>query len=319
MFEKAVKRVVRGTLWRARRYIQRLEEEAEESHNYAHDDYAYPWLNSIFMKLLSEERGVLRPNYTWGVLHGVHLAKTLGINRVSVIEFGVAGGSGLISLDRVAEKVEAIFGVGADVYGFDTGSGLPKPGDYRDLPNLYTESSFPIDVEGLKKRLKKAQLILGLVENTVPRFIDSGVAPLAFVSIDLDYYSSTMQAFKLLEADQSLLLPRIHFYFDDIMGLTFSEYNGERLAIADFNAAHTMRKISPIYGLRYFLPKRYALGQWPEQFFMAHIFDHELYGQKDGLVKPAHHHSTNLRDKNNASPQKGLSMPAQGIKGNRPG
>ena len=89
MFEKAVKRVVRATLWRARRYIQRLEEEAEESHNYAHDDYAYRWLNSILMKLLSEERGVLRPNYTWGVLHGVHLAKTLlGINRVSVIEFG---------------------------------------------------------------------------------------------------------------------------------------------------------------------------------------------------------------------------------------
>ena len=59
-----------------------------------------------------------------------------------------------------------------------------------------------MDVEALKKRLKKAQLILGLVENTVPRFIDSGAAPVAFVSIDLDYYSSTMQALKILEADQ---------------------------------------------------------------------------------------------------------------------
>ena len=204
MFEKAVKRVVRAALWRARRYIRRLDEEAAaeavQSHNYDHDDYVYPWLNSIFMKLLSEEPGVLRPSYTWGVLHSVHLAKTLGINRVSVIEFGVAGGNGLISLDRVAEKVEAILGVGVDVYGFDAGTGLPKPEDYRDLPNLYTASSFQMDVEGLKKRLKKAQLILGLVENTVPRFIDSGAAPVAFVSIDLDYYSSTMQAFKLFEA-----------------------------------------------------------------------------------------------------------------------
>ena len=301
MFEKAVKRVVRAALWRARSYIRRLDEEtvaeAEQSHNYDHDDYAYPWLNSIFMKLLSEERGVLRPNYTWGVLHGVHLAKALGIDRVSVIEFGVAGGNGLISLDRVAEKVEGILGVGVDVYGFDTGTGLPKPEDYRDLPNLYTASSFHMDVEGLKKRLKKTQLILGLVENTVPRFIDSGAAPVAFVSIDLDYYSSTMQAFKLLEADQALLLPRIHCYFDDIMGFTFSEYNGERLAIADFNASHSMRKISPIYGLKYFLPTRYAQAQWPEQFYMAHIFDHELYGCKDGLVKPIHLRSSDLKDK----------------------
>jgi hypothetical protein len=306
MFEKTVKRVVKAALWRARRYVRRLDEEtaAEEAqrHNYDHDDYAYPWLNSIFMKLLSEERGVLRPSYTWGVLHGVHLAKTLGINRVSIIEFGVAGGNGLISLDRIAERIEAILGVGIEVYGFDTGAGLPKPEDYRDLPNLYTESSFQMDVEGLKKRLKKAQLILGLVEDTVPRFIDSGAAPVAFVSIDLDYYSSTMQAFRLLEAEQALLLPRIYYYFDDIMGFTFSEYNGERLAIADFNASHNMRKISPIYGLRYFLPPLLrAQGLWPEQFYMAHIFDHELYGRKDGSVKPVHLSSTELKDKSNAS------------------
>ena len=71
------------------------------------------------MKLLSEERGALRPSYTWGVFHSVHLAKILGINRVSVIEFGVAGGNGLIALDKVAEKLESIMGVGIDVYGFE--------------------------------------------------------------------------------------------------------------------------------------------------------------------------------------------------------
>ena len=154
-----------------------------------------------------------------------------------------------------------------------------------------------MDVEGLKKQLKKAQLILGMVENTVPRFIDSGAAPIAFVSIDLDYYSSTMQAFKILQADQARLLPRIHFYLDDIMGFTFSEYNGERLAIANFNGSNDMRKISPIYGLKYFLPTQHAQALWTEQFYMAHIFDHDLYGCKDGLVKPPHHRSTNLKYK----------------------
>jgi hypothetical protein len=34
---------------------------------------------------------------------------------------------------------------------------------------------------------------------------------------------------------------------------------------------------------------------WAEQFYMAHIFDHHLYGLNDGLVKPAHHRSTNLK------------------------
>lgn len=290
MFKKMVKRVVKGVLWRAQSWL-------EEDHNYDQDDFAYPWLNSIFMKLLIEGHGVLRSNYIWGVLHGVHLAKALGINRVSVIEFGVAGGNGLISLERIAETIEAILEVGIDVYGFDTGIGLPKPEDYRDLPNLYVEASFHMDVEVLQNRLQKAKLILGLVETTVPRFVDSGPAPVAFISFDLDYYSSTIQAFKLLVGDQALLLPRIHCYFDDIMGFTFSEYNGERLAIADFNAHHSMRKLSPIYGLRHFLPARCAQWQWPEKFYLAHIFDHDLYDREDGLVKPPHRHSLELKDK----------------------
>ncbi len=297
MLNKIIKRVVRAGLLRGRSYIQRLEEDSKETHDYDNDNFAYPWLNSIFMKLLSYGDNVLRPNYTWGVLHSVYLAKTLGINRVSVIEFGVAGGNGLIALDRVAEKLESIMGVGIDVYGFDTGTGLPKPEDYRDLPNLYTASSFCMDVEALKKQLKKAQLILGLVENTVPGFINSGAAPIAFVSIDLDYYSSTMHAFKILQADQARLLPRVHFYFDDIMGFTFSEYNGERLAITEFNGSNAMRKIAPIYGLKYFVPTQHAQALWTEQFYMAHIFDHELYGRNDGLVKPPHYSSTKLKPK----------------------
>ena len=186
-------------------------------------------------------------------------------------------------------------GVGIDVYGFDTGVGLPKPEDYRDLPNLYTESTFQMDAEALKKHLRKAQLILGLVANTVPEFIKSCAAPISFVSIDLNYYSSTMQAFEILKAGQARLLPRIHIYFDDIMGFTFSEYNGERLAIAEFNRMTAMRKISPIYGLKHFLPRQHAQALWAEEFYMAHIFDHELYGCKDGLVKPPHHRNLRLK------------------------
>ncbi len=46
-----------------------------------------------------------------------------------------------------------------------------------------------------------------------------------------------------------------------------------------------MRKIAPIYGLRFFLPPSYTNKAWPEQFFLAHIFDHDLYVHFDGLIR----------------------------------
>jgi len=81
-----------------------------------------------------------------------------------------------------------------------------------------------MDVEKLKNNLKNAQLCLGLVEETIPKFIKTKPAPITFISFDLDYYTSTVQAMKVLEADQSLLIPRIHCYVVDITGFTFSEF-----------------------------------------------------------------------------------------------
>jgi hypothetical protein len=245
--------------------------------------FTYLWLNSILAKLVNQEGRALRPHYTWGVLQGVHLAKALKSPRVSVIEFGVAGGNGLVSLERIAERVEDILEVGIDVYGFDTGRGLPQPTDYRDCPNLWSEGLYCMDEEKLQKRLRRARLVLGLVDETISEFIKSNPSPIAFISFDLDYYSSTVGALKLLESDPALLLPRIYCYFDDILGFTYSEYNGERLAIAEFNAAHDMRKLSTIYGLKYCLPPPYSAAQWAEQFYIAHIFDHHLYCEQDNL------------------------------------
>ncbi len=212
------------------------------------------------------------------------MAKSIGIGRISVIEFGVGSGDGLVELERIAEKAERGFDIRIDVYGFDSGVGLPKPKDYRDLPNFFRESWYRMDVEKLKNRLARAHLLLGLVEDTVQKFIDSRPAPVGFISFDLDYYSSTKQAFKLLEAEYALLLPRIYCYFDDIMGFTFSDYTGERLAISEFNGLHDMRKISPIYCLRYYLPTL-PQSHWPEKFYMAHFFDHDLYCRDDGSNK----------------------------------
>ena len=301
MLKNAIKRTIKKLTIGTRDYVRSLEDSngrPKEDHNYDQDDFAYPWLNSIFTKLLLEESAAQRPWYTWGVLQGVHLAQAIGIHRVSVIEFGVAGGNGLVLLERIADKVGEIFGVSVDVYGFDTGSGLPKPLDYRDCPNLWSPGYFPMDTEKLQRRLQRAKLILGLVEDTVPEFIKSKPSPVAFISFDLDYYSSTIQAFKLLEADQTLLLPRVHCYFDDIMGFSYSDYNGERLAISEFNASHGSRKISPVYGLKYFLPAAHAQADWSEMFYMAHVFDHNLYGRNDGFVRRPIGGGTDLKENN---------------------
>lgn len=44
-----------------------------------------------------------------------------------------------------------------------------------------------------------------------------------------------------------------------------------------------MWKISPIFGLKYLVPSRYTAYPWCEQMYIAHIFDHHLYGCTDGL------------------------------------
>lgn len=247
---------------------------------------SYQWLNRLTARLISQDGAAeRRPYYAWGVVHAAALARALQIERISVIEFGVAGGHGLLQLERISERVETILGVVIDVYGFDTGAGLPKPDDNRDLPNLFLGGDFPMDVPKLKLTLRRSQLVLGPIRDTIDSFLAAKPAPLGFVSIDVDFYSSAMDALRIFDADEPRLLPRVHCYMDDIMGLTFGHCNGERLAMRVFNDSHPTRQISPIYGLRYHLPWPLSTALWPEMMFMTHIMDHELYGQNDGLLQ----------------------------------
>ena len=246
-------------------------------------DNSYEWLGQNFRHILRDPVGGRYRSYAWSVLQGASLAKVLGLPRVSVFEFGVAGGSGLVSLERVAELVEQTTGVGIDVYGFDTGTGLPPPKDYRDVPYMWEQGDFSMDEAALRARLKRAQLKLGLIEHTVPEFLRTAFAPVAFVSIDVDLYSATKQALALLDADPAKLLPRVFCYFDDIMGYGYNDFTGERLAIHEFNAEHRMRKLSPNYGLKWFVPQEFSSDRWIEMLQIAHLFDHPAYGQLDHM------------------------------------
>jgi len=251
--------------------------------------YSYAWLNALSGVICDANHAAeIRPAYTWGVLHAAALGHALHHPRISVVEFGVAGGRGLLALEKIAALVERHIPIQIDVFGFDTGEGLPKPTDYRDHPNLYAAGGYKMDQAVLRDALSRAQLVLGDVATTLGPWLATKPAPVGFVSWDLDYYSSTMAAFALLEAEPASLLPRIVSYFDDIMGLTFGDHVGERAAIAVFNTAHQSRKISPVYGLRHFLPWPQSAALWPEMMYLAHVFDHPLYNEEDGLI-PADH------------------------------
>ncbi|MGH8589736.1 MAG: hypothetical protein ACREXX_10525 [Gammaproteobacteria bacterium] len=78
-----------------------------------------------------------RPQYLFGVLYAAEQAKREGHPAVSVIEFGVAEGYGLLALQKHAGAVARHTGVDIYVYGFDSGHGLPQnTGDFRDLPHV---------------------------------------------------------------------------------------------------------------------------------------------------------------------------------------
>jgi hypothetical protein len=252
--------------------------------DYSKDAFRYNFLKDKMNQIVSNGSLYNRPQYVWGVLSAADLARNLGIERISVIEFGVASGQGLKSLEAISKKVEELLQVQIDVFGFDTGQGLPAPVDYRDLPNVWTDGYFPMDKEKLMGELDNAKLFIGLVKDTVKEFALTNPSPIGFIAFDLDLYSSTKDAFQLFDStNNNLFLPRIHCYFDDVHGWTYSDFNGELLAISEFNNQNSHKKISKIYGLRYLINIKNSY--WPEQIYLLHIFDHELYNRNDGLLQ----------------------------------
>ena len=221
-----------------------------------------------------------RPHYAYCTYHAAQQAKQLGLNRISVIEFGVAGGSGLVDLEGVSGLISRETGVAIEVYGFDLGTGLPSPLDYRDLPYVFQKGFYRMDTDSLKKRLRKARLIIGDVKNTVLNFFERyHPAPIGFVVIDLDYYSSTINALGLFNTDDQNLLPRVLCYFDDLIGNDYelhSEFTGELLAIREFNDKSEHRKLGKLNGLSH---KRIINQKWCDQVYVLHSFKHPLYSQ----------------------------------------
>lgn len=110
-------------------------------------------LRVAFLKYLSLKFKKFRPHYETILLESTIEAKKLGYKEVSILELGVAGGNGIISLENYKKKIEKITGVKINIFGFDYGEGLPTSNNKFDLPFFWSEGDYKIDKEKLKKKL----------------------------------------------------------------------------------------------------------------------------------------------------------------------
>ena len=215
-----------------------------------------------------------RRPYAFGILKAADLAKCLCVQEITVCEFGVASGAGLRSMCRIASAVKTITGIAIKVIGFDTGLGMPPATDFRDHPEYYFEGDFaPPDFDNVRRSLPpNGTLILGRIEETLPHWLSTFKGVIGFVSVDVDYYSSTVDCLRLFDAAADCFLPCTPVFFDDVLRDMHNPWAGELLAINEFNASHPMRKIAPYTALRSSRIMKSAA--WPDQMFALHVLDH---------------------------------------------
>lgn len=123
------------------------------------------------------------------------------------------------------------------VYGFDTFGGMPAARD-GDQGLHWEEGQFAAPIAAVRTRMERfsdVELVPGLFSDTLPvmveRFKDE---PLIFVSLDCDWYSSTVDVLR------ELLPIAPHgslWYFDDVAANYGTRLTGQLRAIREVNAS----------------------------------------------------------------------------------
>ena len=211
-----------------------------------------------------------RPQYLAGVLAAANEALEEGVEEISVFEFGVAGGNGLLALEEIAGWVEAETKVRIAVYGFDAGSGLPDLiGDYRDCPDRWQEGDYPMDEKALRARLgSRTALVLGNIKDTLPKYLPQITQPIGFVAVDVDIYSSTCDVLRIFLLPGKKMLRRVFMYFDDVDLMFTHRFAGELLAIDEFNASSSGVKIDNWRSVAKQRP--FPEAAWLNRMYIAH-------------------------------------------------
>lgn len=201
------------------------------------------------------------PKYGLHLVYACWQARLCGYQKIMAIEMGVAGGGGIAALDHYASLCYQHLEVRVDIVGFDTGSGLPDPLDFRDHPEIWRAGDY-------RARLADTRIIYGDVSQTLGPWLASlqDQDRIGFVSLDLDLYSSTKAALAVFEQEASSYLPAVLVHVDDAnTHLTLNPWCGAELAINEFNAQHDHRK---------FEQKHRCWNQ--DNMYVLHVLDHPI-------------------------------------------
>jgi hypothetical protein len=219
---------------------------------------------------------VLRQHNAFCLLQAARFAKARGYEAFTAIEFGVANGAGLLNMAAIASKVTRATGIRIELAGFDSGGGMPPARDFRDHPDLYGAGDFPMqDRERLLAKLPGgARLVLGDVAETVGPYLASvrENCPIGYVVLDVDYYSSALECLNVFDGPENLYLPETLLYLDDIAFPRHNPWQGERLALGEFNAGREKRKACPYNFLR--SSRLFKNASWIDHVFVMHVLDH---------------------------------------------
>lgn len=231
-------------------------------------------LRLAVLKYLTLKFKKFRPHYETILLESVLEAKKIGYKQVSILELGVAGGNGIISLENYKKKIEKLTNVKINIFGFDYGEGLPNTNNKFDLPFFWSSGEYKINKEILSKKIN-SEVFFGDIKDTFKRFIKSNPAPISTIFFDLDYYTSTINFLNQIPENKNFFCPRVYCYFDDVFSNYhyINEHNGELMAIKEFNNNNKDIKIGK--SLANSSDFRFPVGN--DKLFMLHNFTHRDY------------------------------------------
>lgn len=210
----------------------------------------------------------MRPHYQFLINQAIQDAKRFNLDRITVIEFGVASGGGLLDMSEIVRRT----GFNVDIVGFDTFSGLPKPKDHRDCPWLWREGQFGFDEDSVLRMLSGCNPVPTLIKGNIKKTIKKWTPPstIGAIAFDLDFFSSTNDAFNVFNLDHEMILPRVMCYFDDLHTI---ESVGVRASIREWNDVHFTKPIERSFSKE--VNKLDVLWRW--KFYEFHSFNHPRY------------------------------------------
>ena len=231
-------------------------------------------LRVALLGYLSLKFKTFKPHYESILYEACLEAKKLKINQVSVIELGVAGGNGIVSLEKYKRKIEKVLDISINIYGFDTGSGLPESVKDEDLPFFWKSNMYKIDRDALEKRIN-SKIFYGDVKNTVDDFIKINKNNICCIFFDLDLYTSTINFLNQIPKIKDHLLPRVLCYFDDVYVFEnyINQFNGVFKAIDEFNKNFSEFKLG--CSVDHFKDFKFPLAK--TSIYTLHCFKHHLY------------------------------------------